>query len=111
MMLYIEPRNRGTQAPVIDRVTRGMTAAFRKAKRLQPGWWGFHTCRCGASSDNYDYELPNGAMTNSLCVHYLAFHRRSVPWLQLLEIKRFEFGEAEPTDSELRTETFRMRSD
>src|SRR5262249_52971517 len=56
-----------------------MAAAFRKAKPSKWAWSGVHECVCGALSANSDFELPNGEVTNSLCVQYVAHHRCEVP--------------------------------
>jgi hypothetical protein len=62
---------------------------------------GFHSCRCRATSSCCDHFLPDGTMTNSLCIHYVAHHRDSVPSKQLQVIEAFDWGEAEPTDDDL----------
>lgn len=100
-LLYLEPTNSGAMLPVIDGTTRRMAAAFRQAERTQSSLTRVRTCPCGASSDAYDYGLPNEIETSSLCVHYLAFHRSDVPPRQLSVVERFEFGEVSPTDKEL----------
>lgn len=99
-ILYIEPSRATSGEPTIDALTRKMTAAFRLGK---PGmsYRGWHQCACGAHSSNCDYSLPNGEMTNSLCVHYLAYHRSEVSELQLEKVNALNSGEAEPTQKEL----------
>jgi hypothetical protein len=77
-------------------LTRRMTAAFRAAEPMPP-WRGYHWCICGARSSDCDYRLPNGELTNLLCVHYLAFHRGEVPDIQLRRVEDLTYGEAEPT--------------
>ena len=47
---------------------------------------GVHECICGAESDPCDYELEDGFITNSLCVHYLAYHRSEIPQSELDKI-------------------------
>lgn len=100
-VLYIEPSARVSVEPVIDEITRKMTSAFRLGIPGL-GYRGVHTCACGVKSSNCDYTLPNGEQTNSLCVHYLAFHRDEVPVSQLEKVRRLNFGEAEPTEGELK---------
>jgi len=51
-----------------------------------PGWLGWHDCACGVMSSNQDYLLENGQVTNSLCVHYLAWHRDEVPAAELRKV-------------------------
>jgi len=102
-LLFIEPRNTTAQ-PVIDEMTRKIAAAFRQAAPPHIGYKGIHGCTgngCGALSSNLDYMLPNGLLTNSLCVHYLAFHRDEVPESEMAKVRELYFGEVEPTDKEL----------
>jgi hypothetical protein len=100
-VLYIRPGTRGTAEPAIDSLTRKMAAAYRAAESTGVLWRGFHICRCGARSTNTDYTLPGGATTNSLCVHYLAFHRDEVPESELAKVADLASGEAEPNAEEL----------
>ena len=100
-VLYIRPGTRGTAEPAIDGLTRKMTAAYRASESNGVLWRGFHVCRCGAASTNTDYVLPGGATTNSLCVHYLAFHRDEVPEAELAKVAALTSGEAEPNAEEL----------
>lgn len=99
MLLYIEPQSAPSAEPLIDEATRRMTAAFR-AGASGTRWRGFHTCSCGVHSSNTDYKISE-LQTNSLCVHYLAFHRGEVPVDQLERVMAFTYGEAEPTEKEL----------
>src|SRR5215207_3884476 len=99
-LLFIEPEQPASPAPVLDPATRRMCGAFRKAIRSDYSYRGFHTCFCGARSDSYDWTLPNGQLTNSLCVHYVSHHRPDVPAEQRLWIESFA-GEAHPGESEL----------
>ena len=98
--LYIEPSVNTSVEPVIDELTRKMTAAFRKGV-AGTRYRGHHTCECGAHSDNTDYTLPNGECTNSLCVHYLAYHRAEVPEAQLRKVADLKCGEDDPNTKEL----------
>jgi len=100
-ILYIEPSARTSDKPVIDELTRRMAAAYR-LRTPGPGYRGFHICACGATSSNCDYTLSDGERTNSLCVHYLAFHRDEVSASQLEKVRQLNFGEVEPNEDELR---------
>ncbi len=103
-LLFIEPKHPASPTPVIDGLTRRMCAALRTAK---PGDYlfsascGIHRCVCGAVSTNCNYTLENGEVTNSLCVHYVAFHRNEVPAEQLARVAALPFGEVDPNDDEL----------
>jgi hypothetical protein len=100
-VLYIKPGRSTSAEPVIDELTRKMAAAYRAAESSGVLWRGFHVCACGVNSSNTDYVLPGGQQTNSLCVHYLAFHRDEVPAGELAKVAALEAGEAEPNTEEL----------
>lgn len=100
-LLYIEPGQAASPAPVIDEITRRMCAAFREARHSEYAYAGVHECVCGAHSTSCDYRLPGGDLTNSLCVHYVAHHRAEVPPDQLARIRGLPVGEAEPDEEEL----------
>jgi hypothetical protein len=78
-LLYIRPKNMPTEEPVIDDLTLRMVGALRSARSPSYGYCGLHSCVRGALSDSSDRILPNGWMTNTLCVHYLAYHRTELP--------------------------------
>src|SRR6516165_1993240 len=67
-LLYIEPGQPASPTPVIDHITRRMCAAFRKSRRSDYACGGIHNCFCGACSSDCDSHLPNGDLTNSLCI-------------------------------------------
>ncbi len=100
-ILYINPGPYTPSEPVIDELTRKMAAAYRASESNGMCWRGVHFCRCGVNSTNTDYILPGGQQTNSLCVHYLAFHRDEVPEAELAKVAALDAGEAEPTAEEL----------
>ncbi len=93
-LLFIVPQQEPMSEPVLDSVTRRMCAAFRRARQSSYAYGGVHQCCCGALSSCVDYFLPDGSMTNSLCIHYVAHHRSEVPAEQLEAIATFEWGEA-----------------
>jgi hypothetical protein len=100
-LLYITPSRRASQEPVIDEITRKMTAAFRTAEPTGVVWRGFHVCACGAQSSNTDWYVPGEILVNSLCVHYLAWHRDEVPAGDLEFAAALTAGEADPDAGEL----------
>lgn len=100
-LLFIEPLDAASTIPMLDAITRKMCAAFRAATESNYAYGGIHICICGAYSSCTDHFLPDGTMTNSLCVHYVSHHRSSVPIDELDFIARFPWGEAEPTEVEL----------
>jgi len=95
-LLYIEPAQLASAEPVLDHLTRKMAAAFRKAGPTEGGWCGIHECVCGAWSTSRDYRLPNGEVTNSLCVHYFPHHRPAVSLDQVARVDSLAFGEVVP---------------
>lgn len=65
------------------------------------GWMGFFTCICDVHSGAQNFLLTNGDVTNSLCVHYLAYHRDEVSQEQLDRVAQLEDGMEMPTTQEL----------
>lgn len=100
-LLFVEPRKPAVMAPLNDQLTRRMAAALRQAKALPPDYFGVHTCICGVDSMPFDYLLPDGRRTNSLCVHYLAYHRAEIPAAQLRQVEMLACGEMEPGAEDL----------
>lgn len=100
-LLYIEPKLPPSPEPLIDGLTKRMAYELRTATIPSNRKWyrGEHTCTSpgcqrGApgkfpyvTSTNFDVTLSTGRKTNSLAVHYLAYHRQEVPkaMLELLE--------------------------
>ncbi len=97
-LLYIEPENESTKL-TIDEITMKMFNAIMNHTKVgillngklieNDNWRGFHFCVCDEMSSCNDYLLPSGHITNSLCVHYVAFHRDEVPKEDLIKIKKF----------------------
>jgi hypothetical protein len=100
-MLYIVPKDPPSEQPIIDELTMKMVAALRKASASRIQSYGFHTCLCGATSDGTDRILPDGTRTNSLCVHYLAYHRAEVEAGELWAVEGLSAGREYPTSDEL----------
>ena len=103
-ILMVEPSANVLTEPLIDELTRKMTAAWRKRRESDYGYRGVHWCPCGTTSDNHDHFIGKGegVLTNSLCIHYLAFHRNDLPKDELDKVRALGFGEEEPTEDELR---------
>lgn len=120
-LLFIEPQNPASADPVIDSLTRRMTAALNGSVggtndgwqgKFHPGggWRGVHTCVCGVNSSNKNFQLEDGTITNSLCVHYLAHHRNEVPESELAKVRSLPSYEAEPTANQLMPPGFGRRT-
>jgi hypothetical protein len=78
-----------------------MVTPLRKATLPHYRSLGFHTCVCGAVSDSTDFILPNGLRTNSLCVHYLAYHRAEIEDGELWAVEGLSDGSNFPSSDEL----------
>lgn len=102
-ILMVEPSGKMSSSPLIDELTRKMTAAWRKRRDSQDCYRGIHMCRCGAMSDNRNHWVGEGKglLTNSLAIHYLAFHRADISEDELSKVRHLNFGEEEPTVQEL----------
>ncbi len=101
-VLYIHPPlDQKLAEPIDDDLTRKVEAAFAQAvsgaanysQVGQPerfdrgnGWRGWHQAEPGVYSDNHDYLLPNGLITNSLCIHYVRWYRNSIPATDLRKL-------------------------
>jgi hypothetical protein len=77
-LLMIEPKRPASAEPVNDWVTAKVRKLLKQAKREHPTR-GVHVCVCGECSDNCDWILPDGTVTNSLAAHYVERHREEVP--------------------------------
>lgn len=101
-IMMVEPYVKTAATPIIDELTRKMTAAWRQRRDSKEGYRGFHVCACGAVSDNKDHWVgADRLLTNSLCVHYLAFHRGDIPQEELDKVRALACGEEEPNENEL----------
>ena len=100
-LLFIEPREIAAEDPLLDELTGQMAAAFRSATPPTHSYCGFHVCSCGAHSLPHDLILPNGLVTNSLCVHYLAYHRSEVRVEDIAKIRTLGCGVVDPSEYEL----------
>jgi predicted RNase H-like HicB family nuclease len=55
------------------------------------GYMGVHDCtgeHCDAQSESREYLLDNGFITNTLCVHYLMFHREEIPQSEMDKVMK-----------------------
>ncbi len=100
-LLYIHPDNPKTDEPLNDDITTSMEKILNEAisakrggilnkdNNFVPGFatMGVHFCQCGAQSSNKEYQLFNGMTTNTLCVHYLQYHRVDVPESEMDKVR------------------------
>jgi hypothetical protein len=80
-LLMIEPDQEGipSEKPIEDELSRKVDFIFSKCKPSTYASAGTHKTRCGKYSDNVDWILPNGIITNSLCKYYIKFYREYIP--------------------------------
>jgi hypothetical protein len=104
-LLFIEP-GPAAEAPVIDALTRKLAAAWLGHDVGHVGHRYTHKCSCGARSDNRDHYVRTTEgkrfKTNSLAIHYLAFHRDEVPAAELAKLEQLPVAEGNPTRTQLR---------
>lgn len=105
-VLMIEPRCPAAAEPVIDEYTRRMVSSWRQRRDSPMAYMGFHTCVCGVDSTPRDHFVLGSdgvwRRTNSLCVHYLAWHRSEVSAVELSKVWSLSVpGPVEPTVDEL----------
>lgn len=88
-VLYVRPAHDVSVEPVDDDLTSIMEKAYSQGEAGRPVR-GRHKCACGENSRNYDVKLPGGYVTNSLCVHYLRYHRDEVPEEEIEKVRSLE---------------------
>ena len=88
-LLMIKPQG-PKSGPVADRYTWLAVCALLECQAPEPGRWlrGWHTCTCGAHSDNIPWAV-RGIKTNSFLLHYVAWHREDVPQSELDKLEQF----------------------
>ena len=104
--LFIEPDpSQKSAQPVNDDLTASLQAAMQQAVKgtshyanlrdkgesfqtaNDGSYRGMHFAADGQVSDTYDYLLPNGFITNSLCVHYVQYYRQALPKTELNKLR------------------------
>ena len=103
--LFIEPdASKKSAKPVDDALTESLQAAMAQAVKgtsavdnlrddkgdtfhAGNGYRGMHFAADGLVSDVNDYLLPNGFITNSLCVHYVRFYRDELPKTEMQKLR------------------------
>jgi len=81
-LMMIEPNMSATD-PIQDDLTNLARIVFDKSRPNNICYRGVHTCICGINSDNRNWILLNGVITNSLLVHYVECHRSEIPESEL----------------------------
>ena len=99
VVLYIEPMNEPRKSSISE--YRWLEKLMKNAKHgiydktskqfIENALFnGIHTCSCGAQSKDYDLLLPNGMVTNTLCMHYLEFHQAEIPKKEFKKLKHLK---------------------
>lgn len=107
-LLYIEPKKEEKlNQPIEDELTEFIEFAFSKsvsgianyskidsepAHKQSSGWRGWHTTDCGERSNNKDFLLENGLITNSLASFYVSNYRNSIQkndWVKIQSLINF----------------------
>lgn len=102
--MFIEPdASKKSSEPVEDELTASLADAMKAAEtgrsdysdpscngtfRPSGGYRGFHVAEDGTRSDNFDYRLPNGLITNSLSLHYVRFYRSAIPNTEMEKLRQ-----------------------
>lgn len=86
--MMIEPDGDGepTTEPVDDELTGKVDYIFSKCTPSRYCYRGFHMTRCGKFSDNHDWILCNGMITNNLCTYYIRHYRKFIPKSEIEKI-------------------------
>lgn len=87
-LLMIEPDQVGnpSEKPVEDELSKKVDFILSKCKPSAYASAGVHRTKCGKCSDNVDWILPNGIITNSLCRYYIRFYREHIPQSEIDKI-------------------------
>jgi hypothetical protein len=104
-LLFVEPAGAPSSEPIVDDITRRLTAAWR-ARRSVGSYRGHHTNACdpGVASDNRDHYLRGAQcelLTHSLCIRYVAHFRAELPVGEIEKIALLPAVYADPTAEEL----------
>lgn len=86
--MMIEPDKIGkpSNCPIEDELTEKVEFIFSNCKPTT-SYRGWHTTNCGKMSDNKDWQLPNGMITNSLCCYYIKYYRPFIPETEIMKIE------------------------
>jgi hypothetical protein len=99
----IEPSGQATADPLVDKLTRRMTAAWRNRRDSKYVYCGFHICSCVELHKRQLGPLVgegDGKLTNSLVIHHPAHHRADISAAEVEKAERLPYGQEEPTANE-----------
>jgi hypothetical protein len=97
-LLFIEPSSKIKESDMSEYIW--LVELFKYAKRgcgeIMNNEWtcdqymGAHQCRCGKRSESRDFLFSNNMFTNSLCLHYLQWHRDEIPEIEFEKLKQLK---------------------
>ncbi|GEM_PF-5825461 len=91
--------------PVIDELTRKMTAAWRKGSQQNgQGSCTLMTCSCKVAVPWAMFLIGEHAefYTSALCIHSIAYHRDEISQKDLEKVRNFPFEGEDPREGELK---------
>ncbi len=111
-ILYLQPKLPPSERPTIDSLTRKLTAALKNPKEqgsivngtFVPNLYslGCYKCTCGkAIYASQDFRISDGLITNSVALHYAAYHRCEISKEEIFSIELALENEEEPSYSDL----------
>lgn len=89
-VMMIEPDKEGEKAetPIEDNLTLTMEQLLNVCDYSQSRYKGIHVTKCGKWSDNKDWILPGGQITNSLAEYYMKYYRPYIPETEIEKVKK-----------------------
>ncbi len=128
-LLYIEPKKEEKLThPINDMLTQAMQIAIQLSISGAAnyhnvecngkfyhgiGYMGFHVTKCDQWSDNHDYLLKSGHITNSLATFYLQWYRNSIPkteWSKLADVLYYNIQSLNYERQDIYKEIDRLRA-
>lgn len=89
-VLMIEPDIEGKKSkkPIEDNLTMVVDKLMAMCVFKDIRYRGTHRTNCGEKSDNKDWILPGGQITNSLAPYYIRYYRPYIPECEIIKIKK-----------------------
>lgn len=87
-VMMIEPDKDGEKAetPIEDNLSLAMEELLDMCDH-RGRYRGRHTTNCNEHSDNRDWILPGGQVTNSLAAYYMKYYRPFIPQSEINKVK------------------------
>jgi hypothetical protein len=99
-ILFINGKQKASDRPYIDTLTKKVAGALdlglpAKVRRKS------YRCACGVQTDRPEVVLPGGVKVHPLAVHFLAWHRSSIPSSQRRKVRDLQVVPMSPTVEQL----------